>query len=90
MSTEDMLHPVTAEAVRAGVPLAMEGLSMLDWCELQAWRRYGGQVQLAIEELLRLQGDSARRETIALQHVITELRQTPFGGNHRLPNPTFP
>lgn len=55
-------------------------LSTLEWCELQAWRRIGGRLQLAVEDLLARQGDAATHETISLQHGLVELRRAPFGG----------
>lgn len=87
---EHMLHPVVAEASRAGLALPVTSLTLLDWCELQAWRRYGSRLQLAIEDLLRTQGDAARPETISLQHILIELRRAPFGGNPQAASLTYP
>jgi hypothetical protein len=61
-------------------PLSPEKLSTLDWCELQAWRRIGGRLQLAVENALRDAPDGAPAELISLQHDLVELRRAPFGG----------
>lgn len=84
-------HILECHAPPGTFPLPSADLTIIDRCELIAWRALGGRIQFAVEDLLSRQGDAATPETISLQHDLVELRQTPFGG---LPlnaiNQTFP
>jgi hypothetical protein len=73
-------HIVARSAPADTFPVPPEKLSTLDWCELQAWRRLGGRLQLVVENALRDAPDGAPAELISLQHDLVELRQAPFGG----------
>ena len=53
--------------------------SIVETCELICWRRRRARLDLALQELLRLKGDTAEPELIKLQHDLTELGQPPFG-----------
>lgn len=53
--------------------------SIVDECELTLWRERRAQLDLALQELLKLKGDSAQPELIKLQHDLAELGQPPFG-----------
>lgn len=73
-------HIVMRSAPAGTFPVSPVQSTIIDQCELIAWRKRGGRLQLAVEELLAKQGDAATRETISLQHDLVELRRAPFGG----------